>query len=289
VWWRPASGGWQRLPSRISWQARMVTNGGATALERTPGSFSSGKPAGVAVAKAQMGYDLSATSCWRFLETDTELQQIRARWSAAPLLKRREAADHVYHAGIADDLFAAAVREWTRPPIGDSVIMALAIDPHFAPALLTAGSIEYQYGRHRDAMEAFLHLTQLPPETGDLIEIIDKAGSFLLDMSDSDSARELYSAAFTAFSDVPVFASALGYCAGKLGDKSAAVTFARKAAALDPENAVALSDLGWALVEAGEYVEADAILRKAVALAPGITMAEENLRELQRRMSLSSH
>jgi len=63
--------------------------------------------------------------------------------------------------------------------------------------------MEYQLHRPGDALACFLHLTELPPATEDLLEIIDKAGSFLLDVPDLCRARELYTAAAAAFRTTP--------------------------------------------------------------------------------------
>jgi Flp pilus assembly protein TadD len=45
---------------------------------------------------------------------------------------------------------------------------------------------------------------------------------------------------------------------------------------------VHLCDHGWALIDAGRPGEAAAPLRRAIALAPGKTMAEKNLAYLER-------
>ncbi len=74
-------------------------------------------------------------------------------------------------------------------------VAALAIGPEYAPALLTVGSLEYQLGRRGEALDLFMKLTRLSKDEEDLPEIIDKAGCFLIDNNDYESALELYSAA----------------------------------------------------------------------------------------------
>ena len=76
------------------------------------------------------------------------------------------AAQWEYDSDVASDLFNMALLEsgaetMTKPkwPPG---FLALAIEPLFAPALLTVGSLEYQHGFLREAMEMFLTLTRLP-------------------------------------------------------------------------------------------------------------------------------
>ena len=101
---------------------------------------------------------------------------------------RRAAADWEYHDAIATGLLLEAVDHGghgnpSKPRL-DAGVAALAIDPLFAPALLTVGSIEYQLGRVDAAMALFLALPALPADEPDLVEIIEKAGDFLLDQDD---------------------------------------------------------------------------------------------------------
>ena len=59
---------------------------------------------------------------------------------------------------------------------------------------------------------------------------------------------------------------------------------------LEPENHIYLSDLGWSLVEAERFEEAQTILERAVAISPpDYTLAKGNLDELHRRMKEVSH
>ena len=133
-------------------------------------------------------------------------------------------------------------------------------------------------------MKHFLHLTELARETEDLAEIIDKAAQFLMDAGALAQAERLFGAAVRAFPDVSLYYSGLGYCAGKQGRKTEALAHALKALEMEPDNAVRLCDLGWALIDAGCPGEAEAPLRRAIALAPGETMAEGNLAYLESLM-----
>ena len=101
---------------------------------------------------------------------------------------------------IASDLFNTAIF-MSRPkalqqPKWPPGFLALAINPLFAPALLTVGSSEYQHGFVEKAMELFLAITKLPGTEEDLAEIIDKAGNFLLEQGDYKNALEFYLSAF---------------------------------------------------------------------------------------------
>jgi Flp pilus assembly protein TadD len=63
-----------------------------------------------------------------------------------------------------------------------------------------------------------------------------------------------------------------------------AVDHARRAVALEPDNHIHLNDLGWCLVNAESYGEAEEVLKKAVALSPpGYPLARNNLKDLHRR------
>ena len=62
--------------------------------------------------------------------------------------QRRAAAQWEYDSAMADDILATALsrrdpEEWLKSRLKPGVL-ALAIDPLFAPALLTVGSLEYQ-------------------------------------------------------------------------------------------------------------------------------------------------
>jgi hypothetical protein len=50
----------------------------------------------------------------------------------------------------------------------------------YAPAILSLGSVEYQLDRRNDGRRLLLALLDLPVDTQDLAEIIDKAGDFLI-------------------------------------------------------------------------------------------------------------
>jgi hypothetical protein len=135
-----------------------------------------------------------------------ELAGARQEYAGKPSGDRRAAAEWAYDAGMAHHLFSGALPAAgggaDADPGFDSGVVALAIDPLFAPALLTVGSIEYQYKRRDAAMAMFLTLTTLPRGEPDLDEIIEKAGSFLLDQGDLANATRLSRAATEAYPGV---------------------------------------------------------------------------------------
>jgi len=225
----------------------------------------------------------------QLVQADPVLAEARREYTSMPPAHRRTAAQWEYDSRIAGDLFADACahvgREALPLPRFDAGVLALAIDPLFAPALLTVGSLEYQYDRVDAAMELFLTLPSLPQEEPDIVEIVDKAGDFLLDRNDHRNALLLYRAATRKRPAISVYWSGVGYCLGRLGRKEEAVAAARRAVALEPTNAVPLTDLGWALVEAGSHAEAHTVLEQAVAQAPeGFDLPRNNLSELDRRI-----
>jgi hypothetical protein len=82
------------------------------------------------------------------------------------------AAQWEYDSSMASDLFNTALLKsgaHTLPqPKWPAGFLALAIGPLFAPALLTVGSLEYQHGFVKEAMELFLSLTRLPNNEEDI-------------------------------------------------------------------------------------------------------------------------
>jgi tetratricopeptide (TPR) repeat protein len=134
---------------------------------------------------------------------DSGLKSLRIKYARAAPEKRRMAAQWEYDSSMASDLFNMALLKSGAETLPQSKwppgFLALAIDPLFAPALLTVGSLEYQYGFVKEAMELFLTLTKLPENEEDLAEIIDKAGNFLLDHEDFKNALELYLSAERAY------------------------------------------------------------------------------------------
>ena len=214
-----------------------------------------------------------------------ELAGARREHGEKSAKERRAAAEWAYDSGMADHLFSRALRAAgdgaNVDPDFDSGVVALAIDPLLAPALLTVGSIEYQYKRRDAAMAMFLTLTTLPPDEPDLDELIDKAGCFLLDQNDTLNATRLYRAATEAYPGVCAHWSSLCYCLGKADQLDEAIATARKALSLKENEPCILNDLGWTLVLAGFHDEARTILERAVVFAPpDYDLPRNNLREL---------
>ena len=219
---------------------------------------------------------------------DSGLKSLRREYARRAPKKQKMAAQWEYDASMASDLFDMALLKsgaQTLPqPKWPPGFVALAIDPLFAPALLTVGSLEYQHGLVKEAMELFLTLTKLPSNEEDIAEIIDKAGDFLLDHDDYNNALELYLSAEKADPIQALYYVGSGYCFSKLGNIEEAIRKGRRGVELEPDNHLYLNDLGYSLLEAGFLEEAEAILKKSISLAPSAyEIARNNLKLLYER------
>ena len=225
---------------------------------------------------------------------DTELVKLRREYQSASAEKRRKAAEFEYDSAIAAELFDDALVGMLNPGKftfssgqgpSPGAVVALAIDPAFAPGLLTVGATEYQLGRTEDAMKLLLRLVETPDE--DFVEIIEKAADFLIDEKDYANAKCLYEAATERHPDIGIFFNGLGYCFAKLDKLEDAICYSRKAVELQPNDPHFLNDLGYTLLEYRAYKDAEEILLKAVALSDqGYDTPKNNLKELRRRMRL---
>lgn len=222
------------------------------------------------------------------VKNDRELSNIRREYASKSKSERRKAADWEYHSEIANRYFnnvlAKTGEEGFGKPYWPAAIISLTIDPLYAPAILTVGSIEYQVGRINEAMKLILTLTKLPENEDDLSTIIDKAGDFLIDNDDFENALKMYTAAEKMFPNNALYLIGSGYCMGKLGRYMDSVKKHRCAVALEPDNYMHLNDLGYSLLEAGKFDESEHVLKKSISLAPkDYEFPHNNLKELWKR------
>ena len=203
------------------------------------------------------------------VEKNPELRELRTHHAVLPAEERREAAQWAYDSACASMLMAQVTKEadlvrpaWLEVPI------PLAIDPEYAPAMLTVGSLEYQYGRVREAMLLFLKLITCPADTEDLHEIIGKAGDFLMDQGDYVNASQLYASAVQAYPHIAEHHVGQGICAMKRGMIMESVAHNRRAVKLEPNSYRHLNDLGYSLLETMQFDEAEEVLQRAMQLAP---------------------
>jgi protein O-GlcNAc transferase len=155
---------------------------------------------------------------------------------------------------------------------------ALALKPDYAPAILSMGSVEYQRGRSAQGRKLFRSLLSLPGNTPDLCQIVDEAGTFLIQFGAYKDGLELYRAAVERFPAAAALHSGLACCAGHEGAHDEAVAAAERALRLEPDNQEFVNDLGWCLFEAGRLEEARQKLEQAVSMDPSDELARENLR-----------
>lgn len=225
------------------------------------------------------------------LSRDPELSALRADYALKAATERRAAAEWAYDESIGNSMFEAALArlQGQRAPAPEwpPGFAALAIDPEYAPALLTVGCGEHGCGRKEEGMRLLLQLTQLSPDTKDWIEIIDKAGQALMDTGDAASTCRLYEAALKARPAEPDFIIGLGWALCRAGKQAEALPYLERAVANAPNNYSVLNDYGWGLAELGRFAEAQKALEKAIQLAPAAYKIPSNnlkrLRQLQRR------
>ncbi len=179
---------------------------------------------------------------------------------------------------------AAYANSIFRTAIGDSegaiseLEHTLEWNPNYAPAILSMGSVEYQRGRRAKGRKLFLSLLSLPEDTPDLCEIIDEAGSFLIQIKEYEDGLELFRTAVARFPSVPVFHQGIGCCAGHEGLHDEAIKASERALEIGPDNQEFVNDLGWSLFMAGRLQEAKKMLERAVVMGPSDKLARENLR-----------
>ena len=155
---------------------------------------------------------------------------------------------------------------------------ALALKPDYAPAILSMGSVEYQRGRIAQGRKLFRSPLSLPGNTPELCEIVDEAGTFLIQFGAYKDGLELYRAAIERFPAAAALHDGLACCAGHEGAHDEAVAAAERALRLEPDNQKLVNNLGWCLFEAGRLEEAVKLLERAVSMDPSDELAQENLR-----------
>lgn len=162
---------------------------------------------------------------------------------------------------------------------------ALARQPSYAPAILSMGSVEYQRGRIAEGRELFRSLLRLPKKTPELCEIIDEAGSLLIQTGAYEDGLALYREAIKKFPASAGLHQGLSCCAGHQGLHDEAIAAGRRALQLEPGNQKLVNDLGWCLLQAGQHEEAQKTLEQAVAMDPTDELAWEHLQECRRQRS----
>lgn len=194
-----------------------------------------------------------------------------------------ESAQFAAEAAYADSIFRAACGDLSGAVA--AIEQALRFKPDYAPGILSMASVEYQRGSRAEGKRLFVTLVSMPEGTEDLYQIIDKAGTFLIQSREYADGLELFRAAAERFPGVAEFHQGIGCCAGQEGLFNEAVAASQQAVQLDPANAAYLSDLGWTLLLAKRYPEAREALIRAVDIDPTNELARQNLRVCEKRMA----
>jgi len=159
----------------------------------------------------------------------------------------------------------------------ESIRNSLKFKSDYAPAILSMGSIEYQCDNKLEGMRLFNIFLSLPKDTEDLIEIIDKAGSFLIQLKEYEHGLKYYQNASKKYHEVATFYNGIACCAGHLELHDLAISASQRSVEIEPNNQNFVNDLGWSLCEAGKYFESREVLKRAVGMDPNDELAKENL------------
>jgi Flp pilus assembly protein TadD len=168
------------------------------------------------------------------------------------------------------------------------IALEQALSLGFPPAILTVGSIEYQRQQPAKGKEFFMSLIKLPRETENLFEIIEEAGAFLISINELTDAYELYQKAAKKFPDIGGFHQRAGQCAAQDGRFDEALAAANRAIKIEPDNSVYVSDLGWTLILAERYQEAETAFLRALEMDSANETAKANLEYCRDMMSEQS-
>ena len=194
-------------------------------------------------------------------------------------------SDYSADAAYADSIFRSAMGDHE----GSIAALRLSLDckPTHAPAILSLGSVEYQLGKKTAGRKLFRSLLSLPKNTPELSEIIDEAGSFLIQIGAYRDGLALYRSAVELFPAVADLYQGMSCCAGHEQCHEEAIAAGERALQLEPENQIFVNDLGWSLLEAGRIEEARSTLERAVSMDPSDKLAQENLRICKERQNKS--
>jgi Flp pilus assembly protein TadD len=154
---------------------------------------------------------------------------------------------------------------------------ALSFQPDYPPAIFSMGSFEYLRGKEEEGKRLLLSMVKFPDDAPDLEEIIDEAGTFLIDHREHEDGLALYRVAAERFPETAMFHAGRGCCAGHLERHEESLDALRRAVELDPDNQAYVNDLGWSQVLAGRLDEAVGTLERAASMDPSDELARENL------------
>jgi len=143
---------------------------------------------------------------------------------------------------------------------------AILRDPDMAEARRAKGALLVGLRRPREAVPEFERvLAREPGEVNALLGVAMAREA----LGEGRAAAEGYRAVLARFPDNPIALNNLAWLlAGERGELDEALRRAEGAVAALPEDASALTTLGWVRRQRGELAEAEAVLTRAVALQP---------------------
>lgn len=195
----------------------------------------------------------------------------------------KRAARFAAEAAYADSVLRTALGDYKSAVA--ALDRALDFSPTYAPAIFSLGTVKYQRGNRTEGRRLFESLLSLPRNTPDLCQIIDEAGTFLIQSHAYKDGLDFYRAAASRFPRVAPFHQGVGCCAGHRGYHDEALEASRRAVQIEPSNQRFVNDLGWSLLDAGDLREAEKTLIKAVSMDPSDELARENLRFCRAKLS----
>jgi len=207
------------------------------------------------------------SSFYHLLENEKELKHARQESFKQGFEKRRQSALIEYKKSIESGEIAGITwskngRRWP------GVVLSLAIDPYFSPAILAVGSLEYNYKRKKEAMDLFKLLINIEPDCNSYFDLINRAGNFLINSNDYENAQIFYNLAVKKYPNIAMFHNGLSYCMGRSGRFDEAIKHAKKAISISPNNCDYVNDLGYWLMEDKNFKEAEKIFKEAIEKFP---------------------
>ena len=209
---------------------------------------------------------------WRYLQ-NTDLSGADREFAAA-----LKANPSFYPARAASAYVALAREEFTQALAGFEAVARAA--PMYVPALVGQGQTLLALQRDADALEAFEAALAVDSSLGDVRRRVDvlrfrglqdviEAARAAAAAGRLDDAERGYARAIAASPESAFLYRERGAVARRQGNRPSALESFRKAAELDPADAVSLLQIGELLEAQQEFGAAEAAYRRAAVVEPG--------------------
>lgn len=146
-------------------------------------------------------------------------------------------------------------------------------DPRYIPAIMSLGTLNYLLGEKKAAEQYFRQVLKIKGNHGQAANNL----AYLLSARD-DKLAEAYKLAQLAEKELPKDSSAkdtIGWLYYRVGDYDQAIAKFKSAVALDPKNAMAQYHLGLAYYQTNRFEPARAQIKKALAIDPDFEEAQD--------------